>query len=75
MLRVVLYWIGKQPVTPMYITPEQLQELNELQEDLASHFADSNMISGETYWTCVECFAKAKIAELKGELIYEVDKV
>jgi len=27
--------------------------------------------SGETFWTCVECFATAKVAELNGELAYD----
>ena len=58
----------------MQITREQLQDLKELQEDLAAHFSDGNMISGETYWTCVECFAQAKLAELRGELAYQVDR-
>ena len=42
-----------------------------MQEDMAEHFTDENFpISGETYWTCVECLATAKLAELRGELIY-----
>ena len=59
----------------MQINRDQLQELQGLIEDAASHFTDSNMISGETFWTCVECLAQAKLAELRGELVYEVDKV
>jgi hypothetical protein len=53
----------------MNITREQLNDLKGLQEDMASHFVDDNFpISGETYWTCVECLAIAKLAELRGEL-------
>jgi hypothetical protein len=53
----------------MQINRETLQELREMQEDVASHFTDENFpISGETYWTCVQCFAEAKLAELRGEL-------
>ena len=56
----------------MQINRETLQELREMQEDVASHFTDENFpISGETYWTCVQCFAEAKLAELRGELVYE----
>ena len=55
----------------MKIDRDQLRELNGLQEDIAAHFADSNFVSGETYWTCVESFAQAKLAELRGELVYE----
>lgn len=53
----------------MQITHETNQELIKLHEDMAQYFTDEYFpISGETYWTCVECLAKAKLAELKGEL-------
>lgn len=56
----------------MQITREKLTDLRQLQEDMASHFVNENFpISGETYWTCVECLASAKLAELRGELVYE----
>jgi hypothetical protein len=55
----------------MHIDRDQLEELKGLQEDIAAHFADSNMVSGEVYWTCVECFAQAKLAELRGQLVYD----
>ena len=42
-----------------------------MQEDIAEYFTDENMISGETYWTCVEAVAIAKLAELRGEIVYE----
>jgi hypothetical protein len=55
----------------MQITREKLTDLRQLQEDMASHFVNENFpISGETYWTCVECLATAKLAELRGELVY-----
>lgn len=54
----------------MQISKEQLKSLQELHEDMAAHFTDENFpISGETYWTCVECLATAKLAELRGELV------
>lgn len=54
----------------MQISRQQLKSLQELHEDMASHFTDENFpISGETYWTCVECLATAKLAELRGELV------
>jgi len=56
---------------PMYITRDQLKELTGLIEDSAAHFCSENLISGETFWTCVECLATAKISELRGELVYE----
>ena len=55
----------------MHIERHQLRELQYLQEDIAEYFTDENMISGETYWTCVEAVAIAKLAELRGEIVYE----
>jgi hypothetical protein len=54
----------------MHIDRETLQELREFQEDAASHFTEEFFpISGETYWTCVETLATAKLAELRGEVV------
>ena len=55
----------------MHIERHQLRELQYLQEDIAEYFTDENMMSGETYWTCVEAVAIAKLAELRGEIVYE----
>jgi hypothetical protein len=56
----------------MKISRDSLNELKEIQEDIASHFTSEHFpISGETYWTCVQCLAEAKLAELRGELVYE----
>jgi hypothetical protein len=56
----------------MMIQRESLKELQQLHEDVASHFTEENFpISGETYWTCVQCLAEAKLAELRGELVYD----
>jgi hypothetical protein len=55
----------------MKINRDQLADLQGMHEDMASYFVDENFpISGETYWTCVECLAVAKLAELRGELVY-----
>ena len=54
----------------MHIQRHQLRELQYLQEDIAEYFTDDNIISGETYWTCVESIAIAKLAELRGDIIY-----
>lgn len=55
--------------TCMYISREANQELIMLQEDIAEHFTDEFFpFSGEAYWTCVQCLATAKLAELRGEL-------
>ena len=55
----------------MHIEKNQLTDLQYLQEDIAEYFTDENMISGETYWTCVQAFAVTKLAELRGEIVYE----
>ena len=54
----------------MHIQRYQLRELQYLQEDIAEYFTDENMVSGETYWTCIESIAIAKLAELRGDIIY-----
>ena len=57
----------------MQIKRNQLRELQYLQEDIAEYFTDENMVSGETYWTCIESIAIAKLAELRGDVIYNED--
>jgi hypothetical protein len=53
----------------MQISKELLDELTGLQEDVAISFSDEHMVSGELYWTVVECLATAKLAEIRGEVI------
>ena len=55
----------------MHIERHILSELQYLQEVIAVYFTDENLVSGETYWTCVEAVAIAKLAELRGEIVYE----
>ena len=51
------------------ITHETQNEHYELQEDMAEYFTHEHFpMSGEAYWTVVECIAIAKLAELSGEL-------
>jgi hypothetical protein len=52
----------------MKISKETHDELFGLQEDMAEYFTDEYFISGESYWTVVECIATAKLAELRGEV-------
>lgn len=54
----------------MQISRFQLRELRCLQEDMAEFFSDENMVSGETYWTCVQALAETKLAELHGDIIF-----
>ena len=55
----------------MEIQRTSLRELQQLQEDIAEYFCDEYGVSGETYWTCVETMGAAKLAELRGEIIFE----
>ena len=57
----------------MHIQRHQLRELQYLQEDIAEYFTDDNIISGETYWTCVESIAIAKLAGLRGDIQTKID--
>jgi hypothetical protein len=53
----------------MNMTRETHDELFELQEDMAQYFIHEHFpMSGEAYWTVVECIATAKLAELRGDL-------
>ena len=53
----------------MQIDRDTLRSLQSLQEDTAEYFCNENFpMSGELYWTMVECFATAKLAELRGEV-------
>jgi hypothetical protein len=46
-----------------------VKSLQEIQEDIAEYFCQENFpMSGELYWTMVECLATAKLAELRGEV-------
>ena len=54
----------------MEIQRDTLRELQYLQEDIAEYFTDEHVVSGETYWTCIESIAIAKLAELRGDIIY-----
>jgi hypothetical protein len=60
------------PYPNMQITRDKLNHLREMQEDVSSYFTEEYFpISGETYWICVQCLAETKLAELRGELVYE----
>ena len=64
--------MGEGPLTiTMQIDRDQLKDLQDIQEDVAQHFTDSYIVSGETYWTCLQCLAETKLAELRGELVYD----
>lgn len=51
----------------MIVDKEVSDNLIELQEDMAEHFTNENFpLSGEAYWTMVECIAHAKLAQIQG---------
>lgn len=52
----------------MEITRDQLIDINELIGDTAEYYCNENLISGEKFYTVLECYATAKLAELRGEL-------
>ena len=54
----------------MDLTRTQLAEITALFEDTAEYYCDNNIISGEKFYTVLECFATAKLAELNGELAW-----
>ena len=55
----------------MYVERDTLRQFQGLLEDTAEYFCDENVMSGELFWTMVECFATAKLAELEGEVLAE----
>ena len=52
----------------MRISKKQLNELTEIIEDTIEYFCDKEQVSGQLAWTCIECLATSKLAELNGEL-------
>jgi hypothetical protein len=54
----------------MNLTRDQNCDLLGLIEDTAEYYCSLEMVSGETFWNCVESIATAKLAELHGELEY-----
>ena len=47
----------------MEITRDQLIDINELIADTAEFYCNENMMSGEKFYTVLECYATAKLAE------------
>ena len=56
----------------MYVERDTLRHFQGLLEDTAEYFCDENVMSGELFWTVVECFATAKLAELEGEVLPDI---
>ena len=54
----------------MEITRDQLIDINELIADTAEFYCNENMMSGEKFYTVLECYATAKLAEIRGELAW-----
>ncbi len=56
----------------MHISNQQSKELIEIIEDTIEYFCDKEKVSVQLAWTCIECLATAKLAELNGELTASV---
>ena len=52
----------------MEISREQLVEINELISDTAEYYCGENLISGEKFYTVLECYCIAKLAQMRGEV-------
>ena len=52
----------------MKVTKQAQQETNFALEELAYEMCQEHMMSGEAFWTLVECFSTAKAAQMKGEV-------
>ena len=53
----------------MNVTAEALKQTNLALEELAYEMCQEHMMSGEAFYALVECFAVAKQAQLKGEVV------
>ena len=53
----------------MQVSREALKDTNFALEELAAEVCNSHLISGEAFWTLVACYAEAKAAQLKGEVV------
>jgi len=47
---------------------ETHKELTELLEDTLEYFCNKNQVSGELGWLITQCFATAKVEQLKGNI-------
>lgn len=56
------------------VSKDALNELMDLQEDLASSFSEEHFLPGKTYWTCIECLAQTKLAELDDKIVYTANQ-
>ena len=53
----------------MNITRKAQKDTNLALEELAYEMCQEHMMSGEAFWTLVECYSTAKAAQLKQEVI------
>ena len=53
----------------MNITRKAQKDTNFALEELAYEMCQEHMMSGEAFWTLVECYSTAKAAQLKQEVI------
>ena len=53
----------------MQVTKKAQKDTNFALEELAYEMCQEHLMSGEAFWTLVECYSTAKAAQLKGEVI------
>ena len=53
----------------MMVTREALKEMEFGVDELAFQVCRDEMTSGEAFYTALQCFVEAKLAQLKGEVI------
>ena len=53
----------------MNVTSEALKQTNLALEELAAEVCNEHLISGQAFWTLVECYSTAKAAQLNQEVI------
>ena len=53
----------------MQVTKKALKDTNFALEELAYEMCQEHMMSGEAFWTLVQCYSEAKAAQLQGEVV------
>ena len=53
----------------MKVTKPSLTQTNEALEELAYEVCNEHLISGTAFWTLVQCYAEAKVAQMEGEVV------
>ncbi len=54
----------------MNITKTAQKDTNLALEELAYEMCQEHMMSGEAFWTMVQCYSEAKASQLQGEVVW-----